>query len=140
MTSYIWVIFWNWALKCAKSANLPNNRIKKTDIPNNIRIRVPMKVWMLFICHSWTKKVTFWFRSYPYWAIIHNMKIRRVHNIILICMTVPNKIWLITFKQTRLWVSRKKVWKIWIKVCLYILCWYINLHIFNLAQNHASIL
>ena len=118
---YKWVIFLNWALKCdmeTKSKNRPNNSIN--NIPIHIRTDVHMKVCMLFICQSWKQYISpldldllhnEWYHS-------HKMKIRHIHNIILICTTMPNKIVLITVKQTRLYLSRTKWKRIWITVWL----------------------
>ena len=48
----IWVILWKWELNCdikTKSENLSNNNQKHH---NNIRVQIPMKVCMLFMCKS----------------------------------------------------------------------------------------
>ena len=79
------------------------------NIPNNIKIHVPMIGCMLFMSEL---KKTFIPVDLDLIHIeqyhLRHIKIRHIQNIVLICATIPYKILLITIKQTRLCLSRIK--------------------------------
>ena len=47
---YSGVILGSWALMCDMETNNENIPIKSKNLPNNIRMHVPKKVCILFIC------------------------------------------------------------------------------------------
>ena len=55
---HIWDIFLNWILKFDMETKLKTFQIIAIQIPNNIKIHIPMKDCGLFICHSLNKYIS----------------------------------------------------------------------------------
>ena len=84
------------------------------NIPNNIRIHVPMKGCVSFVSELKTTCISHLDLHFIHIEQYHlpNMKIRQIQNFILICAIMPEKSSFTTVKQARLCLSRKTLNKI----------------------------